>query len=58
MVQSYKNESKSQHKLKDDPKKASCDVCYKVKKMRANNNLSDSSPENDEAVMYGTKLQK
>ena len=38
MVQSYKNESKSQHKRANIPGKPCCDVWYKVTKMRANHN--------------------
>ena len=39
MVQSYKNESKSQLYTKGKIKKFSCDVWYKVTKMRANHNF-------------------
>ena len=38
MVQSYKNESKSQHRVQGIFKKSRCDVWYKVTKMRANHN--------------------
>ena len=38
MVQSYKNESKSQHREHDRSKERCCDVWYKVTKMRANHN--------------------
>lgn len=36
----------------------SCDVWYKVTKMRANHNISVNYSENPYAVMYGTNLQK
>ena len=38
MVQSYKNESKSQHVALNADIVTSCDVWYKVTKMRANHN--------------------
>ena len=58
MVQSYKNESKSQRVVHNRFGRRSCDVWYKVTKMRANHNdrLNTAGPYN--AVMYGTKLQK
>ena len=58
MVQSYKNESKSQRIIESNGKHHSCDVWYKVTKMRANHNVSFSASRNSSAVMYGTKLQK
>ena len=58
MVQSYKNESKSQPSGLTGGVNASCDVWYKVTKMRANHNIIIISHINGEAVMYGTKLQK
>ena len=39
MVQSYKNESKSQPALANIEQLACCDVWYKVTKMRANYNV-------------------
>ena len=58
MVQSYKNESKSQLDMKKDVIKLSCDVWYKVTKMRANHNIKYVNGIVLFAVMYGTKLQK
>ena len=58
MVQSYKNESKSQHNTNRTCQCSSCDVWYKVTKMRANHNNSSSVTVSMFAVMYGTKLQK
>ena len=39
MVQSYKNESKSQLKYLSNSYRYCCDVWYKVTKMRANHNV-------------------
>ena len=58
MVQSYKNESKSQHYHKPILPPFCCDVWYKVTKMRANHNGKRSAAYEGYAVMYGTKLQK
>ena len=58
MVQSYKNESKSQQFLTYVFQLYGCDVWYKVTKMRANHNLFVRTPIVIGAVMYGTKLQK
>ena len=58
MVQSYKNESKSQHIMIIYITYISCDVWYKVTKMRANHNLFIVTYYVYGAVMYGTKLQK
>ena len=58
MVQSYKNESKSQLYPVYGICERSCDVWYKVTKMRANHNQTGGSPIGRHAVMYGTKLQK
>ena len=58
MVQSYKNESKSQPKVYHTKIMVSCDVWYKVTKMRANHNTYQNDSIDDYAVMYGTKLQK
>ena len=58
MVQSYKNESKSQHEVQSTIAMACCDVWYKVTKMRANHNITSATRNNLNAVMYGTKLQK
>ena len=58
MVQSYKNESKSQPDVRISSQDDSCDVWYKVTKMRANHNVSVVVIRLLQAVMYGTKLQK
>ena len=58
MVQSYKNESKSQRRCCHLISSRCCDVWYKVTKMRANHNRPLSSLRTYVAVMYGTKLQK
>ena len=58
MVQSYKNESKSQLLKLKVSRSISCDVWYKVTKMRANHNLISRFKKLTRAVMYGTKLQK
>ena len=58
MVQSYKNESKSQLLFLFCASTFGCDVWYKVTKMRANHNRRRSWPTSESAVMYGTKLQK
>ncbi len=58
MVQSYKNESKSQRFCKSSVFTPGCDVWYKVTKMRANHNKTKEVLFNVKAVMYGTKLQK
>ena len=58
MVQSYKNESKSQQRLSPLMRHNSCDVWYKVTKMRANHNQLRLAEAKQKAVMYGTKLQK
>ena len=58
MVQSYKNESKSQQCNQKGNVMVSCDVWYKVTKMRANHNLGAGLQILGSAVMYGTKLQK
>ena len=58
MVQSYKNESKSQLECLSISRKISCDVWYKVTKMRANHNRCFGVCFPAGAVMYGTKLQK
>ena len=58
MVQSYKNESKSQQYYKDMDLSVCCDVWYKVTKMRANHNDKGGIGQGTVAVMYGTKLQK
>ena len=58
MVQSYKNESKSQRVFIRILSLVGCDVWYKVTKMRANHNLSLFIINDFAAVMYGTKLQK
>ena len=58
MVQSYKNESKSQHWAIRISFPFCCDVWYKVTKMRANHNIISQHLSRSTAVMYGTKLQK
>ena len=58
MVQSYKNESKSQLGAARRGSQKGCDVWYKVTKMRANHNALKTVMQNLSAVMYGTKLQK
>ena len=58
MVQSYKNESKSQPQKSYLCDRISCDVWYKVTKMRANHNTIQFNRCVVIAVMYGTKLQK
>ena len=58
MVQSYKNESKSQQDSDSEEDSEGCDVWYKVTKMRANHNCIPSTDYSFSAVMYGTKLQK
>ena len=58
MVQSYKNESKSQLKATYTVTTNGCDVWYKVTKMRANHNDEVAEINELNAVMYGTKLQK
>ena len=58
MVQSYKNESKSQLTFVFIKLCLRCDVWYKVTKMRANHNGKEDQEMNGRAVMYGTKLQK
>ena len=58
MVQSYKNESKSQLGVYSPVGLLSCDVWYKVTKMRANHNMVVIIIWLRVAVMYGTKLQK
>ena len=58
MVQSYKNESKSQPVANSSVLLYSCDVWYKVTKMRANHNCLVVMVCIIGAVMYGTKLQK
>ena len=58
MVQSYKNESKSQLYWIQMLYNNSCDVWYKVTKMRANHNYIGFKCFIITAVMYGTKLQK
>ena len=58
MVQSYKNESKSQLEWPDSVTPKGCDVWYKVTKMRANHNFGCPRGFSYVAVMYGTKLQK
>ena len=58
MVQSYKNESKSQPAYTTLREHFGCDVWYKVTKMRANHNINREILDSDKAVMYGTKLQK
>ena len=58
MVQSYKNESKSQLVVVVVDYRKGCDVWYKVTKMRANHNQNHQYQEQYLAVMYGTKLQK
>ena len=58
MVQSYKNESKSQPARPEWFHPCRCDVWYKVTKMRANHNRDIVYICPYKAVMYGTKLQK
>ena len=58
MVQSYKNESKSQQCPVNYEWWCCCDVWYKVTKMRANHNFMAYCDKYARAVMYGTKLQK
>ena len=58
MVQSYKNESKSQRSAVGAYTNNLCDVCYKVTKMRANHNNMSAFKNKAVAVTYGTKLQK
>ena len=58
MVQSYKNESKSQPSICIIITSDCCDVWYKVTKMRANHNRQARRAFGSRAVMYGTKLQK
>ena len=58
MVQSYKNESKSQRRTWASHRHIRCDVWYKVTKMRANHNRRAYTWLCFKAVMYGTKLQK
>ena len=58
MVQSYKNESKSQLNKAIALGYLGCDVWYKVTKMRANHNQLQNDETRNDAVTYGTKLQK